>query len=269
MDIDWAKFQETALAYELRILYALIILVVGYWVAKLIRMAVRGVMQRRKLDDTVVKFAGNLTYYILMAFVIVASLAKLGVQTASFVAIVGAAGLAIGLALQGSLSNFAAGVLLIIFRPFKAGDFVEVAGTTGSVDAIDIFTTVLTSPDNRRIIIPNAQVTGGKIVNFAAHDTRRVDMVVGVSYDADLDQTRRVLHETVVADQRVLAEPAPMIVVSELADSSVNFAVRPWVKTEDYWGVFFDLQEAIKKRLDAAEIGIPYPQTDVHLFQAS
>jgi small conductance mechanosensitive channel len=269
MNIDWSELQDTLLVYELKILYALVILIVGYWIARGCRAALRSLMRRRNLDEAVAAFTGNLVYYAVVTFAVIAALAKLGLQTASFIAVIGAAGLAIGLALQGSLANFAAGVLLIIFRPFKSGDFVEVAGTTGVVTAIDIFTTVLTSPDNRRIIIPNSQVMGGKIVNYSALDQRRVDLVIGVSYDADLDQVRQVLRDTVTADERVLAEPEPVIAVLELADSSVNLVVRPWVKTADYWAVYFALQEQIKKRLDAAEIGIPYPQHDVHLLNAS
>jgi small conductance mechanosensitive channel len=203
-----------------------------------------------------------------MAFVIIAAVGKLGVQTASFVAVIGAAGLAVGLALQGSLANFAAGVLMVIFKPFKVGDFIEAGGSTGVVEEIGIFTTELKSPDNKKIIVPNAKVTGDNIINYTAKDKRRVDIVAGVSYSSDLDKVRKVLEEILSGDDRILQEPAPTISVLELANSSVNFAVRPWVKPADYWDVFFAIQEKIKKSFDAEGIAIPFPQHDVHIYKA-
>ena len=202
-----------------------------------------------------------------MLFVIVASLDQLGVDTTSLVAILGAAGLAIGLSLQDSLKNFAAGVMLLVFKPFKSGDFVEAGGTAGTVNKIGIFTSTMTTPDNKEIIVPNGAIYSGTITNFSAKETRRVDMVVGIGYDADLLKAKQVLQEMVEADPRILQEPAPTIAVAELADSSVNFVVRPWVQSADFWGVKFDFTEAVKLRFDKEGISIPFPQMDVHLHK--
>jgi len=262
-----AKLQEWGALYGLRILAAVIILVVGVWVSKLLRKIVKGVMTKAKVEPTLVTFASHLVYVALLVFVAIAALGKLGIQTTSFIAVLGAAGLAVGLALQGSLANFAAGVLLVLFKPLKAGDFVEAGGVMGIVEAVQIFTTRLVTPDNKLVIIPNAKVTGDNITNFTVKGTRRVDMVIGVSYDADLKQTRQVIQDVLAGDERILKDPEPTIAVSELADSSVNFVVRPWVQAADYWGVYFDTTEAVKEQLDAAGIGIPFPQHDVHLFQ--
>ncbi len=253
--------------YGLKIIAAIVIFVVGRIVASMIRGVVRRILERSNVDETLVSFTGSVVYVLVMAFVIIAALGQLGVHTASFVAILGAAGLAVGLALQGSLANFAAGVLMILFKPFKVGDYIEAAGTAGTVEEIGIFTTELKSPDNRKIIVPNAQVTSGSITNFSAKDQRRIDIVAGVSYGDNLDKVRKVLEEILAADDRILQDPAPVIGVLELGSSSVNFAVRPWVKTGDYWGVFFSLQEQIKKRFDAEGITIPFPQQDVHLYK--
>jgi small conductance mechanosensitive channel len=214
-------------------------------------------------------FVRNLTYMGLLTFVILAAVGQLGVQTTSFIAVLGAAGFAVGLALQGSLGNFASGVLIMIFRPFKSGDFVEAGGTMGIVEAIQIFTTTLRTGDNKTIIVPNGQITSGTITNYSAKDTRRVDLVIGVSYGDDLDKVRRVIEEVIAAEGRVLSEPEPTIGVLELADSSVNFAVRPWVKSSDYWPVYFGLMESFKKRFDQEGISIPFPQQDVYLHQVS
>jgi small conductance mechanosensitive channel len=200
-----------------------------------------------------------------MVIVIIAAIGQLGIQTTSFIAIFGAAGLAVGLALQGSLSNFASGVLIVLFRPYKVGDFIEGAGISGVVVEVQILTTVLKTGDNKQIIVPNGQIMNSIITNYSANDQRRVDMVVGVSYDDDLDKVRSTLQELIDADDRILDEPACTIAVSALADSSVNFVVRPWVKTADYWGVMFDMTEAIKKRFDKEGISFPFPQQDVHL----
>ncbi len=204
---------------------------------------------------------------ILMVVVVIAAVGALGVQTTSFIAILGAAGLAVGLALQGSLSNFASGVLIIIFRPYKVGDWIEGAGISGAVVDVQILTTILKTGDNKQIIVPNSQIMDSIITNYSANDTRRVDMVVGVSYADDVDKVRAALEDLITAEERILDDPAPTIAVSELADSSVNFVVRPWVKTADYWGVKFDLTEAIKKRFDQDGISIPFPQRDVHLYK--
>jgi small conductance mechanosensitive channel len=197
--------------------------------------------------------------------VIIAAIHQLGIQTASLIALLGAAGLAVGLALQGSLSNFAAGVLIVLFRPYKVGDWIEGGGVSGAVEEVQILTTVLKTGDNKRVIIPNSQIMGTTITNYSANETRRVDLVVGVSYSDDLDKVRKELEGLVAADERILKDPAVTIAVSELADSSVNFVLRPWVNTADYWGVYFDLTEAIKKRFDEVGISIPFPQRDVHI----
>lgn len=260
-----AKLQEWLALYGLKVIAALAILVLGRIAAQAVRGLIRKMLKRGKVDETLISFVASVSYVGIMAFVVIAALGNLGVQTASFVAVLGAAGLAVGLALQGSLANFAAGVLMIIFKPFKVGDFISAAGTDGVVEEIGIFTTVMKSPDNRKIIVPNAKLTGDNIVNFTAKDQRRIDLVAGVGYGDDLDKVRKVLEAILGADERVLKDPEPTIGVLELADSSVNFAVRPWVKTSDYWDVFFALQEQIKKQFDAEGISIPFPQRDVHL----
>lgn len=261
------KLQEWGALYGLKIVGAITILVLGRIAAGFIRSILTKMMTKSKVEATLVTFVGSVSYVAMMAFVIIAALGKLGVQTTSFVAILGAAGLAIGLALQGSLSNFAAGVLMIIFKPFKVGDFIEGAGAIGIVEAIGIFTTTISSPDNKTIIIPNASITSDNIVNYSKKPTRRVDIVAGCGYDDNLDTVKSVLWDIVNEDERILDEPAPNIAVLELGDSSINFVVRPWVKTENYWDVYFHLQETIKKRFDAEGISIPFPQRDVHLYK--
>ena len=261
------KLQEVVTLYGLRILAAVAIFIVGRWVARGFKgLAVRA-LTKANVDETLISFLGNLTYVTLLVFVIIAAVNQLGVQTTSFIAILGAAGLAVGLALQGSLANFAAGVLMIIFRPFRVGDYVEGGGTAGIVEEIQIFTTKLRTPDNKAIIVPNAKITGDNIVNYSVKDSRRMDMIVGVSYDDDYDQVKAVLEDILNKDGRILEEPAPKIGILEFGDNSVNFAFRPWVKTAEYWDVYFDLTEAIKKRFDEEGISIPYPQRDVHLFE--
>ncbi len=259
--------QEWAAIYGIKIVAALIIFVVGRWVAKALKNLTRKLMERAKVDPTLIPFVANLIYMLLITVVIIAALNKLGIQTTSLIAIIGAAGLAIGLALQGSLANFAAGILILIFRPFKVGDYIEGAGTAGTVEKIEIFTTHLKTPDNREIIIPNAKLTGDNIVNYTAKEIRRMDLVFGVSYGDDLKKVKEVLYRVLQEDDRVLKDPAPMVGVIDLADSSVNFAVRPWVRTAEYWTIFFDLKEAVKKRFDAEGISIPFPQSDVHLHE--
>jgi small conductance mechanosensitive channel len=224
-------------------------------------------MTKRNVDATIVGFVGNLTFVALLAFFIIAALGQLGIQTTSFIAILGAAGLAIGLALQGSLSNFAAGFLMIIFKPLKLGDYVEIAGTSGTVEALQIFTTTLKTPDNKTVIIPNANITGDNIVNWTMKGTRRVDMVFGIGYDDDIDKAKNIMRDVLAKDDRILKDPATQIALVELGDSSVNFVVRPWVNADDYWGVYFDAMENIKKAFDAEGISIPYPQRDVHVYE--
>jgi small conductance mechanosensitive channel len=224
-------------------------------------------MTKGRVDPTLVTFASNLAYIGLLAFIVLASLGQLGIQTTSFIAVIGAAGLAIGLALQGALANFAAGFLLIIFQPFKVGDLIEGGGVFGVVEAIQIFTTQLKTADNKTVIVPNAKLTNDNIVNWTVKGTRRVDLVFGIGYGDNIDKARSLMADIIAGDSRILKDPAPQISVSELADSSVNFVVRPWAKVEDYWGVYFDLTEKIKKAFDANGISIPFPQRDVHLYQ--
>ncbi len=259
--------QGLFIEYTVNIAAALLTLLIGIFAARIVSKALSTLMLSRKVDGIVVSFTANMIKYLILAFVVIAALGRIGIQTASFVAVIGAAGLAIGLALQGALSNFAAGVLLIIFRPLKTGEYVEIAGTAGTVESVQIFTTVLLSPDNKMIVVPNNNVLSNNIVNFSRTGKRRVDLTVGVSYSSDLKKTRSVIQSILEADSRVLKNPAFTIGVCALADSSVNFVVRPWVSSSDYWGTFFDLYENIKLALDAADIEIPFPQQDVHLFQ--
>ena len=261
------KIWELTTIYGLKIVIALLILFFGRIIAKLVSKIVGRLMERSKIDPTIIRFVSSLTYIALIAFVIIAALGQLGIQTASFIAVVGAAGLAIGLALQGSLANFAAGFLMIIFKPFKVGDYIEGGGVAGTVEEISIFTTILTSPDNKTIIVPNAKLTEDNIVNWTVKGTRRVDMVMGIGYGDDIDKARQVINDVLAAESRLLKDPAPLVAVVELADSSVNFVVRPWVKASDYWGVYFDLTEKMKKAFDANGISIPFPQRDVHVYE--
>lgn len=260
-----ADNQELLIQYGVNVFSALMILFIGNLIVKGIANGVAKVLRKKDMDAAVVEFLHSLVRYLLFVIVLIAALGRIGVQTASVVAVIGAAGLAVGLALQGSLSNFAAGVLIVAFRPFKSGDYVEIGGVAGSVESIQVFSTVLCTPDNKMVVVPNASVIGGPITNYSRHATRRIDYVIGVSYDADLKKTKEVLTRVVNADLRVLKDPEPTIGVVALADSSVNFVVRPWVNTEDYWSVYFDLLQAIKEELDKENIGIPYPQMDVHL----
>lgn len=260
---------STVVSLGKNIVIALVIFYVGRMAIGLVVRALRTLMQNQEVDKTLETFVCNLVRMALLVVVIIAAIGALGVETTSFIAIFGAAGLAIGLALQGSLSNFAAGVLIVLFRPYKVGDYIEGAGISGSVEEVQILTTILKTPDNKQVIVPNSQIMSSIITNYSINDTRRVDMVVGVSYGDDLDKVRQTIDELIAADERILTEPACTIAVSALADSSVNFIVRPWVKTPDYWGVMFDMTEAIKKRFDQEGISFPFPQQDVHLYNAS
>jgi small conductance mechanosensitive channel len=251
----------------LRVLGAVAIFLIGRWIAKAVRGGVRKLLLKRKVDETLVLFVSNVLFVLVMTFVILAVLQVLAIPTTSAVAVIGAAGLAVGFALQGSLANLAAGILMIVFRPFRVGDFIEAAGVKGVVEEIDMFTTKLRTVDNKSIIVPNGKVTGDNIVNYSAKETRRVDLVIGVSYAEDLDKVRGVIKRVLSEDGRILQEPAPTIGVLELADSSVNFAVRPWVSTADYWDVYFDTLEKLKKRFDSEGITIPFPQRDVHIYE--
>lgn len=248
---------------------ALLTLVIGWIVARIVRSIVRGVMIRGKVDETLTGFCTSLLYMLLMALVAISALSKLGVDTTSFAALIAAAGLAVGFALQGSLGNFAAGVMLIIFRPFKVGDFVEVGGTSGAVEQIQVFATTLNTPDNKTIVVPNAAITSSNITNYSAKPTRRIDMAFGIGYGDDIAKAKQIISDILSKDSRVLKDPEPTIAVAELADSSVNIATRPWVNTADYWGVLFDITEAVKLEFDAQGITIPYPQQDVHMHQTA
>ncbi|WP_068711958.1 small-conductance mechanosensitive channel MscS [Vibrio tritonius] len=259
------KNSDLLIQYGINFMWALVILIVGNFVVKLIAGSISKVLKKRRMDKAVIDFINAIVRYLLFIVVLMAALGKLGIQTASVVAVIGAAGLAVALALQGSLSNFAAGVLIVAFRPFKSGDYVEVGGVAGSVDSIQIFQTVLSSPDNKMVVVPNSSIIGGPITNYSRHKTRRVDLVIGVSYKADLRKTKQVLRDVLDKDERVLKDPEPTIGVLALADSSVNFVVRPWVKTENYWPVYWDLMLNIKEALDENGIEIPFPQMDVHL----
>jgi small conductance mechanosensitive channel len=259
------ELMETLTEFGPDVIGALVILALGWLVSRLLARLVRRVMTRADIDATLVAFTGNLTYMVALAFVVISALGRLGINTASFAAVIAAAGLAIGFALQGSLANFAAGVMLIVFRPFKAGDFVEVAGVSGGVREVQVFHTVLTTPDNKRVIVGNAAITGSTITNYSAMETRRVDWVFGIGYGDDIKQAKSVIEGILSADDRVLADPASMVAVGELGDSSVNLVTRAWVKTGDYGSVRFDVLERVKLALDAAGIEIPYPQRDVHM----
>jgi len=265
----WDQVQGVVTDWGLQILAALAIFVIGRWIAKAVRAGVRRMLNKGGADPIIIGFVSSIVYIALLAFVVIAALGQLGIQTTSFIAILGAAGLAVGLALQGSLANFAAGFLMIIFRPFKVGDFIEGAGVAGVVKDIQIFTTTLKTGDNKTIIIPNAKISGDNIINYSAEANRRVDMTVGVAYDADLSKVRSVLQDIISKDERIMSDPEALIVVGELADNSVNFIVRVWVKSADYWGVMFDTTETIKNRFDAAGIGIPFPQRDIHIVSGS
>lgn len=252
--------------WGLQVIGALAVLIIGRWVAGMVRKAVRRSLKRGNVDESLIPFLESMAYYVVITITIIAVMNLFGIQTTSLIAVVGAAGLAVGLALQGTLSNFAAGAMLLVFRPFKIGDFVEVGGSAGTVAQIGVFTTTLNTPDNVVILIPNSQVYGQSIKNFSGNDTRRVDMVMGISYGDDIGKAIEVIKAIIDRDDRVLADPAPVVAVAELGDSSVNIVVRPWSKGSDYWGLKFDLTRAFKEELEAAGCSIPFPQRDVHVI---
>ncbi len=264
--INWLNDNQTLfIDYAIKIVVAICIIIVGKIVASLIAKAVSKIMVHRKVDDAVLSFIASMIYCFIFFVAIIAAISHLGFNTSSLVAVVGAAGLAIGLALQGSLSNFASGVLLIVFKPFKAGDYIEAAGVAGIAEEILIFSTKLRTGDNKTVIIPNGSITGSTITNYSAKPTRRIDLIIGVSYEADLVKAKILLSKVVSGNELVLREPETTIGVTELADCSVNFVVRPWVKSENYWPVYFELLETIKIELDNAGIEIPFPQLSIHL----
>jgi small conductance mechanosensitive channel len=269
MEGIYDKLTEWGALYGTRVIGAIAILVIGRIATGILSGIVRRLLKRANVDMTLTKFLVSLTRIGLLTFIIVAAVSTLGVETTSFIAVLGAAGLAVGFALQGSLSNFASGVMLVIFRPFKAGDYVEAGGSAGVVEEVRIFNTVLKTPDNKKVIIPNSKITGDNIVNYSAKEMRRIDLVFGIGYGDDIRKAKQVLQQILAADERILKDPAPTIGVLELGDSSVNFAVRPWVRTADYWAVYFDLTEKVKLTFDEQGISIPFPQRDVHTYAAT
>ncbi|KPJ96641.1 MAG: hypothetical protein AMJ53_00185 [Gammaproteobacteria bacterium SG8_11] len=255
--------------WGIKVIVAVVMLIIGIWIAKLLRNITKKLLRKRSIDETVVSFLGSLVYVALVTVVIIAVLRQVGIETTSFIAIIGAAGLAIGFALQGSLSNFAAGILMLFFRPFKAGDFIEGGGTMGAVEKIHVFTTQLKTPDNKVVIVPNSKIMGDNITNYSAKEQRRVDMKFGIGYGDDMKKAKKVMEDVLAKDQRVLKDPAPTVAVVELGDSSVNFVCRPWVNTSDYWPVYFDITQKVKEAFDKEGISIPFPQRDVHVYQHS
>lgn len=267
MDQILKEITDLVTLYGLKIVGAIATLIIGIWISKWLAKLTGKLLKKRNVDETLTKFVVSLVKIALITFVIISAVDQIGVQTSSFVAVIGAAGLAVGFALQGSLSNFAAGVMLIIFKPIKVGDYVQAGGGEGVVESVGIFITTLVSVDNKTIFVPNSKLTGDNIVNFTAKDTRRVDLIFGISYEDDIDKARSAIKSVLDSHPKILKEPAADILVSELADSSVNFAVRPWTKSEHYWDVYFDVMENVKKKFDEMNIAIPFPQRDVHLFQ--
>jgi small conductance mechanosensitive channel len=261
------ELQSLVAVYGLKVLGAIATLVIGVWIARWLARIAGKVLDKRSVDPTLTKFAISLVRITLITFVIISAISQVGIETTSFIAVIGAAGLAIGFALQGSLSNFASGVMLIIYKPIKVGDYIKGGGDAGSVESVGMFITTLVTPNNQVIYIPNSALTGSNITNYSVKDTRRVDMVFGIGYGDDIDKAKNVIKSVIDNDSRILKDPAPKIVVTELADSSVNFSVRPWVNRADYWGVYCDLTEQIKKNFDEQNISIPFPQRDIHMFQ--
>jgi small conductance mechanosensitive channel len=260
--------QDLVIQHGPGLLLALLTLIIGWWIIGSVNSGIRRTLEKGGMEETLRKFLVNLSNVLLKALLLISVASMVGIETTSFIAVLGAAGLAIGLALQGSLANFAGGVLILIFRPYKVGDFIDAAGHMGVVKSIEIFNTIMTTGDNKTIILPNGAVSNGPITNYSTQDTRRVDIVFGIGYDDDLKKAKDILMELIQADKRILSDPEPMVVVSSLGDSCVNITTRSWVNASDYWGVFFDLTENVKLNFDEKGISIPYPQTDVHLHKA-
>jgi len=260
---------EMAIQYGPQLILAILVLIIGLWIINRVVRLLGAGLEKGDTDTTLAKFLCSLASVILKALLFISVASMVGIETTSFIAILGAAGLAIGLALQGSLANFAGGVLVLLFRPYKVGDFVDAQGVAGTVAEIQIFNTVIKTADNKRIIVPNGAISNGIITNFSAEPTRRVDFVFGIGYDDDIAQAKQTLQDIFAEDDRIHKDPAPFVVVSELADSSVNFTCRVWVDAPNYWGVYFDAIEKVKLVFDEKKISIPYPQTDVHLHQVS
>lgn len=258
--------QMMVVEYGVQVLGAIVLLVIGIWIAKGLRRIFIKLLERYRMDPTFINFLAGMFYVILQLIVIIATLETLNIKTASLITVIGTAGLAVGLALQGSLSNFAAGVMLIIFRPFKVGDFIRAAGIDGTVDVIGIFTTSMNTLDNKRVIVPNTKLTADAITNYTCNSIRRVDLTASISYSDDIDQVKKVIYSVLAEIDEIIDSPSPDVFVSEMAESSVDFVVRPWCLPEHYWKVFFAVTEGLKKKFDENEITIPFPQRDVHLF---
>lgn len=269
LDEIWQQVVALISTWGMSVIGGIALLIIGRIVAGMVRAAMTRALRRARVDETLIPFITSLVFYLLIAFVVVAVLGLFGIPTASFIAVLGAAGLAVGLALQGTLSNFAAGVMLLIFRPFRTGDFVEVGSTTGTVQVIGVFSSILHTLDNVRVIVPNSAVYGQTIKNYSFNDQRRIDLVIGVSYDDNLNTVVGTIEKVLKSDSRVLDDPGPFIGVIELADSSVNLAVRPWVKREDFWQTKCDLTRKLKESLEEAGCSIPFPQRDVHMHTVS
>jgi len=265
----WNQLSNLLSSFGISLFIALCILIIGRQVVKILIKVINSTLERSKTEDTVRIFVTNLLNTLLMIVVFIAAINQLGIETTSIIAVLGAAGLAIGLALQGSLSNFAAGILIVIYRPYKVGDYIQADSHLGTVHDIQIFSTVLKTPDNKLVVVPNGSIMNGSIVNFSHQEERRIDLIASCSYEDDIDQVKSILADILSKDDRILSEPKPRIAVSELADSSVNFIVRPWVKNADYLNVYYSLLEEIKKRFDQEGISIPYPQSDVHIHNQS
>ncbi|BBP43203.1 mechanosensitive ion channel family protein [Thiosulfativibrio zosterae] len=264
LNMLWVDY---AMPWGIKLIFALLIFVLGKWVIGMVIGVVRKVLDKSKMDSMLSNFILSIANAILLLFVVIAALSQLGVDTTSLIALIGAAGLAVGLALQNSLQNFAAGVMLIVFKPFKVGDFIDAGGVVGVVEQVGIFSSTLRSGDNKEIIVPNGSIYSSSITNFSARDTRRVDMVFGIGYDADVKLAKSILEKLVTEDERILKDPAPVVAVSELADSSINFVVRPWVNSGDYWAVYWSMNEKVLEAFAEANVSIPYPQMDVHLYK--
>ena len=262
------KAYELGLEYAPKLALAILTLIIGLWVISGVSKLVKISMKRSKVDPTLIPFMDSLVSWLLKVLLFISVASMIGIATTSFIAVLGAAGLAIGLALQGSLANFAGGVLIMIFKPYKVGDLIESQGHLGVVKEVQIFNSILISPQSKQVIIPNGAVSNGAIVNFTVEGKIRVDLTVGIAYNADIDLAKSVLMEVLTTNEKVMSEPAPFVGVSEMADSSVNFVVRPHCLPEHYWDVFFDVNEAMKKALDKNNISIPFPQRDVHLINS-
>ncbi len=261
----WLLAKGMIMEYGLKLIYAIVILMIGLWIIKAISNGLKKFMVKRKVDESLVPFLTSMLNMVLKVMLVITVMSMLGIQMTSFIAILGAAGLAVGMALSGTLQNFAGGVMILIFKPFKVGDFIDAQGYTGVVNEIQIFITILTTPDNKTVIIPNGGLANGSLINFSAQETRRVDWTFGIAYGDKAEDAKKILMELMNADERILQNPEPFVGLSELGDSSLNFATRAWVKSEDYWGVFFDMNENVYNAFNEKGLSIPFPQMDVHV----